>query len=62
MVSGDYLIKSDISSPVSVQNAPTPMAPPPDATSRNIELEKGMAPQTNTRQNTPSITLGTMNG
>jgi len=55
----DYLVKSDISSPVQVESKPTMGAPAPDSTSRTTELEKGMAPQTNTRQTTPSFNLGT---
>ena len=55
----DYLVKSDVSSPVQVESKPTMGAPAPDNTSRTTELEKGMAPQTNTRKTTPSFNLGT---
>jgi hypothetical protein len=58
----DYLVKSDVSSPVQVESKPTMGAPAADNTSRTTELEKGMATQMNTRETTPSLTLGTMNG
>ena len=61
-MNGDYLVKSDINSPVIAVNKPTMGSPAPDKTTRTVELEKGMAPQMNTRENTPSLTLGTMNG
>jgi len=61
-MNGDYLIKSQVSSPVVSYNKPTMGAPAPDKTPRTVELEKGMAPQMNTRQTTPSITMGGLNG
>lgn len=61
-MNGDYLIKADVDSPVKVVTKPTIGSPAPDKTVRTVELEKGMAPQMNTRETTPSLTLGTMNG
>jgi len=55
----DYLVTSPITSDVTTDSKPTPTTAVSDATARTTEMEKGMTAPMNTRDNTPSITLGT---
>jgi mannitol/fructose-specific phosphotransferase system IIA component len=57
---GQYLVSSPIKSNIQAINKPTQFSPGADKTTRTVEMDKGFVQPMNTRETTPSITLGGM--
>lgn len=59
-MNGKYLISSPVTSPVKSVSKPTPTTAITDKTARTVELERGMAQPSFTRESSPSVSLGGM--
>jgi hypothetical protein len=57
---GQYLVSSPIKAPVQAINKPTQFTAGPDATTRTVELDKGIQQPVTSRETSSSITLGGM--